>query len=188
MQLKDFLSIADGVDPFEVGPFGQLVQLYWEARQEGRPGLKQEDVEDDQVEFLIELFHFDSAAGVYVHEAVEGFFQAAAGKGKCSTLDLFETFWKHYPRKVGKAAARSKWVSKVKTRDTAEKVVSAIKRHTAYYQWSRTCDQQHIPHASTWLNQERWDDELPDGHIVIPAGRPRRPFDPAAADALAGVV
>lgn len=186
MQLKDFLSISEDAEAFELRPLAQLVQLYWEARQEGRPGLKPEDVEEDQVEFLIELFHYDAAAGVYIHPQTEELFQAAAGKGKCSTLDLFEDFWKRYPRKVGKAAARAVWVRKVKTRDLAERVVSALKRHDAYYQWPRTGDQTGVPHARTWLHQERWDDELPDGHIVIPT-RPRFGHG-ATEDALAGVV
>lgn len=83
MQLKEFLSISTEVDAFEVRPLGVLIQRYWEARRDGRPGLRQEDVEDDHIEFLLELFDYDPDADVYVHPAAEALFMAKSAPARC---------------------------------------------------------------------------------------------------------
>lgn len=88
MQLKDFLLISGKVDPFEVRPLGVLVQLYWEARQQGRPGLKQEDVDANHVEFLVELFDYDATGGVFVHPATEALLLAATQAGNDTTTTV----------------------------------------------------------------------------------------------------
>ena len=48
--------------------------------------------------------------------------------------------------------------SKVKV--PVESLVSAIERQKCSLQWSRD-NGQYIPNPSTWLNQGRWDDEMP---------------------------
>ena len=68
----------------------------------------------------------------------------------------FEIFWKAYPKKVGKGSAR-KAFGKVKV--PVETLVTAIRRQECSDQWSRD-NGQYIPHPSTWLNQERWEDEI----------------------------
>lgn len=66
----------------------------------------------------------------------------------------FERFWSAYPRKVGKGAAQKAWrVAMRKT--TPDAVIAAVQR----FAWPD--DQQFIPHPATWLNAERWADELP---------------------------
>lgn len=66
--------------------------------------------------------------------------------------DQFESFWSQYPRKVAKSSA---WKSfrRLSAEDTT-KLMEALPR----YQFSQ--DVQYIPHAATWLNQRRWEDEL----------------------------
>ena len=68
----------------------------------------------------------------------------------------FEIFWKAYPKKVGKGSAK-KAFGKVKV--PVETLVTAIRRQECSDQWSRD-NGQYIPHPSTWLNQERWEDEI----------------------------
>ena len=160
MDLKDFLVLADDLRPEEFAGFAHLAQLYWEARTDGRRGLTQEDVDEPLVEFLIELFTFDAGYGVYIHPGIEAYLENQS-KAKSSTLDLFEAFWSSYPRKVAKATARKAWAKHIKTSALAQKVISALKRQIAYYDWPTTGDQTHVPHAATWLNAERWEDELP---------------------------
>lgn len=66
----------------------------------------------------------------------------------------FAEFWKVYPRKAGKGAARQAWAKAIQTtdRDTiiagAERYRDDPNRETAY-----------TAHPSTWLNHERWDDD-----------------------------
>jgi hypothetical protein len=72
--------------------------------------------------------------------------------------NYFEEFWKAYPRKTNKGFAK-KVFEKLKVDDAMlTKMLQAI-----YVQnknvW-KDKDQQYIPHPSTWLNGERWDDEV----------------------------
>jgi len=81
--------------------------------------------------------------------------QAPKGAG----ADGFAEFWTIYPKKVGKDAAEKSWNRKVKTKATAEEVMTALKAHTKNEAWARDGG-QYIPNPATWLNQGRWKDEL----------------------------
>jgi DNA-binding transcriptional regulator YhcF (GntR family) len=81
--------------------------------------------------------------------------QAPKGAG----ADGFAEFWAIYPKKVGKDAAEKSWNRKVKTKATAEEVMTALKAHTKNEAWARDGG-QYIPNPATWLNQGRWKDEL----------------------------
>ena len=70
---------------------------------------------------------------------------------------MFDEFWMMYPRKVAKAAARKAWQRL--TEDQQLLAAKAIDDHCQYWQVKETA-LDYIPHASTWLNQERWEDEL----------------------------
>jgi len=70
---------------------------------------------------------------------------------------MFDEFWSIYPRKIAKAVARKAW-SKL----TAEQQLMAAKvidSHCQYWKTKET-ELEFIPHPATWLNQERWEDEL----------------------------
>ena len=70
---------------------------------------------------------------------------------------MFEQFWKHYPRKVAKRAALGAFNRL--TKDEQAQAVEAIEQHVAYWKLKGT-ESDFIPHATTWLNQGRWEDEL----------------------------
>jgi DNA-binding transcriptional regulator YhcF (GntR family) len=71
------------------------------------------------------------------------------------TPDLFEVFWKIYPRKTAKATARKAWAK-------VEDPQSAIAGAERYANDPNRVD-QFTAHAATWLNGERWlDDPLPE--------------------------
>lgn len=82
-----------------------------------------------------------------------------APKGAKRSDAEFEIFWSAYPTKVGKQPAR-KAFDKVKV--PVETLVAAIERQKCSSQWSKDGG-QYIPNPATWLNQERWNDELPPG-------------------------
>lgn len=69
----------------------------------------------------------------------------------------FEDFWKAYPRKAGKDAARRAF-----SRAGAEICVllDALERQKQTEQWRRE-NGRFIPYPATWLNQGRWQDETP---------------------------
>lgn len=67
----------------------------------------------------------------------------------------FEEFWQVYPRKVGKGQARLAFKTALR-KATKDELVSAA---SAYAESVRSTEQNFIPHASTWLNGERWLDQ-----------------------------
>lgn len=70
----------------------------------------------------------------------------------------FAEFWSAYPTKVGKQPAR-KAFDKVKV--PVKTLVDAIERQKCSSQWSKDGG-QYIPNPATWLNQQRWEDILPE--------------------------
>lgn len=72
-------------------------------------------------------------------------------------MESFEQFWAKYPRKVAKAVARKAWARM--TAQQHESALDALPNHIAYWKLKETST-EFIPHCSTFLNQERWEDEL----------------------------
>ena len=88
---------------------------------------------------------------------------------------LFEKFWDAYPRKTAKQNARKAFEKLKLTADDPR--LNAMRFGLAKAMKSREWLQdagQFIPHAATWLNGERWNDEL---HVanVIPIGAMEAP-------------
>ena len=69
----------------------------------------------------------------------------------------FEAFWKAYPRKESKAQAKKAFA---KVAVPLEALLQALEAQKQCDQWRRDSG-QYIPYASTWLNQRRWEDEIP---------------------------
>lgn len=73
---------------------------------------------------------------------------------------LFETFWKAYPKKVGKEDARKAWKKIRPGQEFADQILKAVINNRANNpQWQREGG-RFIPNPSTWLNQGRWQDEF----------------------------
>jgi len=74
----------------------------------------------------------------------------------------FDRFWSVYPRKVAKPKARLAWAKAIRERDFPgiEALLAAVERHKASDQWQRD-DGRYIPYPASWLNGQRWSDELP---------------------------
>ena len=91
------------------------------------------------------------------------------GPPKLKNWELqFEEFWKEYPRKVGKGAAKRAFEKVIKSM-TLETLVTAVRRQKCGSQWTKD-NGQFIPHPATWLNQARWEDEV-DGGVVNDGNR-----------------
>ncbi|HCF2189380.1 TPA: HNH endonuclease [Pseudomonas aeruginosa] len=87
--------------------------------------------------------------------------------------EMFSRFWKLYPRKVGKDKAEKAWAKLKLTADLFDTIVSALAKHRQLPSWTKD-NGQFIPHASTWLNGKRWEDEidLPRGNVHhLPSSR-----------------
>lgn len=70
----------------------------------------------------------------------------------------FERFWAVYPRKIGKSEAKRSF-SKLKGVST-DTLIAAVERQKQSLQWQKE-NGAYIPNPATWLNQGRWEDELP---------------------------
>ena len=69
---------------------------------------------------------------------------------------IFDDLWSIYPKKVGKGQARKAFNAALRKVDY-DKIHSAL---IDYVKASTGKDKKYLPHLSTWLNGERWDDEL----------------------------
>lgn len=69
----------------------------------------------------------------------------------------FDTFYAHYPLKKSKAPARKAFAKLNPDAELYQKIMDAVTAQKASRQWQQ---KQYIPHPSTWLNQERWEDEV----------------------------
>lgn len=91
--------------------------------------------------------------------------------------ELFDKFWAAYPRKVNKKAARRAFD---RLHPTAEQVDAWIR---AFQRQARELEAQkagrdwlpYFPHASTWLNGERWTDGQQGPEPPAPPGGGHRP-------------
>ena len=76
-------------------------------------------------------------------------------------LKRFDEFWAAYPRKIGKDAALKAFKKRKPSAELLEKMISAIEKQKHSVQWNRD-NGQYIPNPATWINQGRWEDELPE--------------------------
>jgi hypothetical protein len=94
------------------------------------------------------------ALGV-LDETPDGYHIAKSpSSGPSQSSQGFDDFWCLYPRKVAKVAAQKAW--KRQNGDAiADTIIASMLNHPSFL----TSDPTFIPHASTWLNQRRWEDE-----------------------------
>ncbi len=74
--------------------------------------------------------------------------------GDAILKEAFETFWEYYPRKVGKAAARSRFF--VLGREHMTAILEGVHKLSVDKNLPPT---QYIPYPATWLSREGWSDE-----------------------------
>ena len=98
-------------------------------------------------------------------------------------LATFETFWALYPKRVAKKDAVRAW-DRVDKTDHGE-------LFTALMGWRRVWlargEMQYVPNPASWLNGERWTDELPPGAAVTPP-RIKQPDDKPAESFTRGEI
>jgi hypothetical protein len=90
---------------------------------------------------------------------------ARKSKDDAELLERFDRFWAAYPKKAGKPDALRAWRSKQPDEATTERMIAAIAEHARAHEWTPE-RKRFIPYPATWLNQERWNDEL---EVDLPA-------------------
>jgi hypothetical protein len=71
---------------------------------------------------------------------------------------LFGLFWPAYPRKVKRKAALKAFEKINPSPELLDQMLAALEQQAKALNWT---GDQYTPHAATWLNGERWLDELP---------------------------
>ena len=69
---------------------------------------------------------------------------------------MFYVFWQAYPRRVGKGHARQAF-EKAKRFASVHEIIEGAKKFAVHV---ADREPQYIPHPTTWLNGERWEDDL----------------------------
>ena len=69
----------------------------------------------------------------------------------------FSDAWNLYPRKVCRKDAEKAWLKLTPEQKFA--VIHALPVHARYWAMTGTA-KEYMPHFSTWLNGERWTDEI----------------------------
>lgn len=85
----------------------------------------------------------------------------------------FDTFWLLYPRHEAKKDARRAWDRMSAADQLAAVVAVADWRHIWHAQGR---DSRTTPMPATWLNGERWEDEIPHG--ILPRRQQATPAQP----------
>jgi hypothetical protein len=77
----------------------------------------------------------------------------------------FDAFWQLYPRHVGKASALKAWKKAATSEAIKDEIMDGFsKQVTSLILAGKFC-----PHASTWLNGRRWEDEDARNHAYVAA-------------------
>ena len=91
-------------------------------------------------------------------------------KDKCSFS--FNTFWKEYPKKVSKQQAQKVFWRIDPDDELLDKMLNAIQMFKKTEGWQKEGG-KYIPMPSTWLSQERWEDEIKTPTNAIDNWRPK---------------
>lgn len=94
-----------------------------------------------------------------------------ARPGSPSAEEPFNRFWQEYPRRDGpnpKKPARAKFEAAVKRGANPEEIIRGVRQMAQRNADKPEADRRFIPHAVTWLSQERWQDVEP-AQDVAPA-------------------
>lgn len=85
---------------------------------------------------------------------------------KEKTLAHFDQFYKAYPKKKSKGQAKKTWEKLVKQNKIPELsiLLKAIEWQKDSQDWQEN-NGKYIPHPSTWLNAEGWEDEISENKI-----------------------
>lgn len=135
-------------------PLLQMLDTRWQARSEpkyplpnaaGSVGLQPPDNSCAQV---------NSSAPVFVVGVEDVDVTPKAPKGADGR---FEEFWRAYPSKTGKDAARRAFEKRKPDADLLAQMLSAIEAQKSSAKWTKDGG-QYIPNPATWLNQGRWMD------------------------------
>jgi uncharacterized protein YdaU (DUF1376 family) len=78
---------------------------------------------------------------------------------KTSDPSWFDQFWKLYPNKVGKPKAKTSFENRCKTQADFKAIMDGLAKHVVSELFMKD-EGRFQPHPTTWLNQDRYNDEV----------------------------
>ena len=78
---------------------------------------------------------------------------------KAYTVTGFSDFWQSYPRKTAKPVAQKAYAKALKTVTHDDIMFGLSQQLPGMDAKKQAGDAAFIPHPSTWLNQQRWEDD-----------------------------
>ena len=84
--------------------------------------------------------------------------------------ELFDRFWNAYPRKTAKQNARKAWDKLDLSETLLAELLAALDWQRKSEDWTKE-NGKFIPHAATWLNGRRWEDERSAAHAATTDNR-----------------
>jgi hypothetical protein len=84
--------------------------------------------------------------------------------------DDFNKFYEAFPRKTGKFDAFKAWKKALASGVAKEDLMAALALHKRLRQWNKPGPSGepfgYVPHASSWLNGRRWEDEPSPSELI----------------------
>jgi hypothetical protein len=128
-----------------------------------------------------ESFHYGTANGHKEEQLLEKKTNKRRTLTEAQERELFNEFWKEYPRKLDKGAALKAFRSALKTASFEEILAGAIA-----YRNDPNRDLEFTKYPATWLNADSWENEIapsPDSEAAIRLAE-RRERELARSDAF----
>lgn len=104
--------------------------------------------------------------------------EAKSNASSAEDSEGFDAFWTLYPKKTAKKDALKAW-KKIRSRDCS-RIMRGLFDHLNCDQWSRDGG-SYIPNPATWLNGERWNDEVKPYDQQQKSNRPLSAIDQVRA-------
>ena len=156
----------------ESGPRGTVIHiLKYDQYQKGSAGREFHHSEKELVGNSTtagrEFHHFEDSTSL-LNERTEEYIDIKNINNTSSESDApeiidntdawFREFWKLYPKHKAKTAAEKSFRRKCNTAEDFDTIMTGL-RSVIENEWKNR-DPQYIPYPTTWLNQERWNDEV----------------------------
>ena len=121
----------------------RLAQARWRAKQKELPDTPVVDSTVDSTRYLVDDAEED------IDKEID--------KDK-EDICPFDEFWKAYPKKKAKEAARKAWVKLKPDETLGKEIIQAVIESAKTKDWLKE-NGKYIPYPATYLNGKRWEDE-----------------------------
>lgn len=135
-------------------PYLQMLDTRWTARSEPKYPIPSDCDSTKPVTTENNCAQLKTPVPVFGVVVVDEVVSSPAPSG----AGYFDEFWKAYPNKAGKDAARKAFAKRKVTRELLDEMLAAIAVQRQSKKWTDDAG-QYIPNPATWLNAGCWQDE-----------------------------